>query len=94
MDLKRRGYDVYVGRIGNKEIDFVAEKSNKDEKIYVQVCLEFSSNDVINREFAPLKDINDNYPKYVVNMDRFSPDYIEEGIVAISLDKFLMRERL
>jgi len=93
-DLLRRGYEVYVGRLGDKEVDFVAEKQDKNEKIYVQVCLEFTNKDVIEREFSPLKSITDNYPKYVVSMDRFSPDYIDDGIVAISLDKFLLKEKL
>ena len=93
-DLQRRGYEIYVGRIGDKEVDFVAEKENTNEKIYVQVCLEFASKEVIEREFSPLKAISDNYPKYVVNMDRFSPDYIDDGIVAISLDKFLLTDKL
>jgi hypothetical protein len=93
-DLQRRGYEVYVGRLGDKEVDFVAEKQDGNEKVYVQVCMEFTTKEVTEREFSPLKAITDNYPKYVVNMDRFSPDYIDEGIVAISLDKFLLQEKL
>jgi len=93
-DLQRRGYDVYVGRIGDKEVDFVAEKQASNEKVYVQVCMEFTNKDVTEREFSPLKVITDNYPKYVVNMDRFAPDFIDNGIVAISLDKFLLKKTL
>ena len=93
-DLQRRGYAVYVGRIGNKEVDFVAEKQDKNEKIYVQVCMEFTNKDVIEREFGVLKAITDNYPKYVVNMDHFASDFIDDGIVAISLDKFLLKKSL
>ena len=93
-DLQRRGYTVYVGRIGDKEVDFVAEKQSNNEKVYVQVCKEFTTKDVTEREFTPLKAITDNYPKYVVNMDRFSPDFIDNGIVAVSLDKFLLKESL
>lgn len=94
MDLQRRGYEVYVGRIGDKEVDFVAEKQNTNEKVYVQACIEFTTKDVIEREFAPLKAITDHYPKYVVNMDRFASDFIDNGIVAVSLDKFLLKESL
>ncbi|MCL2861475.1 MAG: ATP-binding protein [Firmicutes bacterium] len=93
-DLQRRGYEVYVGRIGEKEVDFVAEKKHENEKVYVQVCLEFSSKEVFEREFSSLKLISDNYPKYVVNMDRHSSNFTDEGIVAISLDKFLLKESL
>ncbi|MCL2411332.1 MAG: ATP-binding protein, partial [Treponema sp.] len=93
-DLQRRGYETYVGRIGDKEVDFVAEKQNAKEKLYIQVCTEFTTKDVIKREFTPLKTITDNYPKYVVNMDRFASDFIDDGIIAISLDKFLLKESL
>jgi len=93
-DLQRRGYEVYTGRLGDKEVDFVAEKQDVNEKVYVQVCMEFTTKEVTEREFSPLKAITDNYPKYVVNMDRFSPDYIDDGIIAISLDKFLLKEKL
>lgn len=94
MDLQRRGYEVYVGRLGDKKVDFVGEKQSTNEKVYVQVCLAFTSKDVTEREFSPLKSIADNYPKYVVNMDRFASDFIDNGIVAVSLDKFLLKKSL
>jgi len=93
-DLCRRGYTVYVGRIGDKEVDFVAEKQNTNEKVYVQVCLEFTDKKVIEREFSSLKLINDNYPKYVVNMDRHTPNFIDNGIMAIALEEFLLKKAL
>jgi len=93
-DLQRRGFEVYVGRLGDKEVDFVAEKQITNEKVYVQTTMEFTTPNVTEREFSPLKAIADNYPKYVVNMDRFTSDYIDDGIVAISLDKFLLKDKL
>jgi len=92
MELVRRGYNVYVGKLDTREIDFVAEKTN-GQKIYVQVCLEFSTEEVYKREFTPLKEIKDNFQKYVVSMDRF-PDRNDEGIIGIHLKDFLLRENL
>ena len=53
LELKRRGYQVFVGKIGTKEIDFVAEK--KDKKIYVQVAYKLESEETVEREFSVLK---------------------------------------
>ena len=65
--LKISGYHVSVGKSGNKEIDFVCDKSGK--KIYVQVTYLLQDEKTINREFGNLLKIKDNYPKYVVSMD-------------------------
>jgi len=67
LELIRRGYRVFVGKIGDKEIDFIAEKS--PNKVYVQVAWKITEQSVIDREFSPLLQIRDNYPKYVVSMD-------------------------
>jgi len=90
MELARRGYSVYVGKIaGDKEIDFVAEK-NGAGKVYVQVCLEFSNKETYNREFSPLVAIKDSYPKYVVTLDKYwQAD--ENGVKGIHLTDFLLR---
>ena len=66
LKLKRSGYDVYVGQLNGKEIDFVARRG--DELIYVQVALQVSGEETYEREFGNLKLIKDNYPKYVVTM--------------------------
>ena len=87
--LITRGYTVYVGKLDAKEVDFVAEKNG--EKLYVQVCLEFTTEDTYKREFAPLKEIKDNYPKYVVSLDNFA-NKNDEGIIGISLKDFLLKE--
>lgn len=70
LELKRRGYDVYIGKIKDKEIDFVAAKQN--EKIYVQVTQEIKSEKTQKREYEQLLEIRDNYPKYVVMADDFA----------------------
>ena len=87
LELKRRGYKVYIGKIEDKEIDFIGEKQNK--KLYIQVAYLLSSKETISREFSPLQKIRDNYPKYVVSMDRiFGDDF--EGIKRINLIDFLL----
>lgn len=90
-DLKRRGYKVYVGKLGEKEIDFIAEKPN--EKIYVQVSYTIASKDTLNRELEPLKEIKDNYKKYIVTMDSLASGN-NEGIEFIYLPNFLIKENL
>ena len=90
MELVRRGYKVYVGRFDSREVDLVAEKTD-GQKIYVQVCLEFSAAEVYEREFAPLKEIDDNFPKYVVSMDKYA-ERNDEGVVGIHLRDFLLSD--
>lgn len=68
FELKRRGYEVYIGKLGTKEIDFVAIK--RDERIYVQVCRTLPENS--DREIGNLLAIKDQYPKYVVTLDELS----------------------
>lgn len=88
LELKRRGYDVYVGKLGSKEIDFVGIL--RDEKIYVQVCVQLPDNS--DRETANLKDIPDNYPKYVVTLNDLDVGN-DEGIKIIHLQDFLLQDR-
>ena len=70
LELKRRGYNVYIGKTKDKEIDFVATKQN--EKIYVQVTQEIKSEKTQRREYEQLLEIRDNYPKYVVIANDFA----------------------
>jgi predicted AAA+ superfamily ATPase len=88
-ELTTYGYSVYVGKLDSKEIDFVAEKNG--EKVYIQVCLEFTTTETYKREFSPLKDIKDNYPKYVISLDNFA-NRNDEGVIGISLKDFLLKE--
>lgn len=89
LELKRRGYNVYIGKLDTTEIDFVAEKRN--EKIYVQVAYKLENEQTVNREFANLLAIKDQYPKYVVTMDEFWKDNIE-GIKHLHITDFLLGE--
>ncbi len=75
LELKRRGYSVYVGKLDSKEIDFVAEKMEK--KLYIQVAFKMTEQSTIEREFSPLFAIKDNHPKYVVTMEENWHDNIE-----------------
>lgn len=67
LELIRRGYKVYIGKAGEKEIDFVAE--NKDGFTYFQVAYTTRDKSKLERELTPLQDINDHYPKYILTMD-------------------------
>lgn len=87
LELKRRGYDVYIGKIKDKEIDFVATKQN--EKIYVQVTQEIKSEKTQKRECEQLLEIRDNYPKYVVMADDFAGGNYE-GIKTMNIVDFLL----
>lgn len=89
LELKRRGYDVYIGKIKDKEIDFVATKQN--EKIYVQVTQEIKSEKTQKREYEQLLEIRDNYPKYVVMADDFAGGNYE-GIKTMNIVDFLLSE--
>jgi uncharacterized protein len=90
LELKRRGFKVFVGKSDEKEIDFVAEKAA--EKVYVQVTYKMSEESTIDREFGPLLEIRDNYPKYVVSMDDFWKDN-REGVQHIHIADFLLLPR-
>ena len=85
MELLRRGYNVTVGRVKDKEIDFVCEKRN--EKIYVQVTYLLASEDTIKREFDIYDEIRDNFPKYVVSLDEL--DMSRNGIKHVNIRNFL-----
>ena len=88
LELKRRGYDVFVGKNDTKEIDFVATR--RDEKIYVQVCVQIPQNS--EREVENLMVIRDHYPKYVVTLNEMDTG-IENGIKIVHLAAFLLAER-
>lgn len=83
------GYSVKVGVLGDKEIDFIAEKNN--EKLYVQVALSLDAEKTMEREFGNLLAIDDNYPKMVVTMDVFD-GASHLGVQAVDLRRFLMEE--
>ena len=86
MELLRRGYEVNVGVLNKKEIDFVGKKG--DEKIYIQVSYLLASDETMEREFSSLEEIKDNYKKYVVTMDEI--DRSRNGIKHINIKDFLL----
>lgn len=89
-ELTRRGYNVKVGRINKKEVDFVCEKNNK--RIYIQVSYLLSSQKTIEREFTPLLDIPDKFDSYVLSMDEF--DMSQKGIRHMNIIDFLIGDEI
>lgn len=90
LELCRRGYDVYIGKMGAGEIDFVASKGN--DKLYVQVTQEIKSEETRKREYERLLQIPDNYPKYVLRTDEFA-DGNYKGIETMHVADFLLSDR-
>ena len=89
FELLRRGYDVSIGKVDNMEVDFIASKP--DEKIYVQVTESMISDDVRQRELAPLQRISDNYEKIILSMNT-GMDASYEGIKSINLCDWLLAD--
>ena len=88
LETLRRGYQVTIGKIGEKEIDFVATKGK--EKLYLQVTYLLASEETIEREFGVYNSISDNFPKYVVSLDEF--DFSRNGIKHFNIRNFLLAE--
>lgn len=88
LELLRRNYKVYVGKKGDLEIDFIAEKQGK--KIYIQVAYLLANEETIKREFSVYNSVKDSYPKYVVSMDAL--DFSQNGIIHKNIKEFLLME--
>jgi len=89
LELRRRGYDVYVGKLDNAEIDFIATR--QENKLYVQVTWQIGTPETEKREYGRLLDIHDNYPKYVLRTDSFAGGNYE-GIKTMHVADFLLSE--
>ena len=87
MELRRRGYDVFVGKLDSAEVDFVAIR--KDEKIYIQISEKIEREETERREYGNLLSIGDNYPKYVLRTDEFTGGNYE-GIKTMNVADFLL----
>lgn len=87
-ELLQRGYDVYIGKTKEGEIDFIATKT--EEKLYFQVAYLLESDKVQKREFGAFKEIEDNYPKYILSLDKV--DFSRDGIIHKNLIDWLLEK--
>jgi len=88
IELLARDYDVAIGKISDKEVDFIATKGS--EKIYIQVCVTLADEKVIEREFGVFDKINDHFPKIVLSMDK-GFETTKQGVQWQNVEDFLMR---
>lgn len=84
-ELVSRGYDIYIGKTDKGEIDFIIDDFGNRK--YIQVADYLSSDEVVEREFNAYDSVNDNYPKYVITMDKI--DYSRNGIIHLNIVDFL-----
>jgi predicted AAA+ superfamily ATPase len=90
MEFLRRGYEIYVGKLNNTEIDFICK--NHEKTVYVQVSYLLASEKTIKRELNPLLKIKDNYEKIIITMD--DVDFSQKGIIHYNIIDFLKSEDL
>lgn len=88
MEALRRGYSVTVGKVGEREIDFVCERHR--EKCYIQVTYLLAVEETVQREFGVYEHVQDNFPKYVVSLDEF--DMSRNGVRHYNIRDFLLAE--
>lgn len=89
LELRRRGFDVHVGKLGSREIDFVAQR--RGERLYIQVAREIGDEATELREYGNLLAVRDGYPKYVLRTDAFAEGSYE-GVRTMHVADFLLSE--
>jgi predicted AAA+ superfamily ATPase len=89
LELLRRGYEVYIGKVAQMEVDFVARTN--EETIYIQVAATVRSEETYKREIKSLKAINDSYPKFILTLDN-DPKMNDEGIWIMNAVEFMMEK--
>ena len=89
LELLRRGGEIYIGKTGNKEVDFVV-KSPSGDLSYYQVAYSVATEETLTRELSPLRQIDDNYPKHLITLDQASFD--NNGIRHLNALDFLMNQ--
>lgn len=90
LELRRRGYEVTIGKVGPTEVDFVATR--QENKLYIQVATTIAASaETRRREYAPLRSIADNHPKYVLTLDPLAGDNTD-GIHHLRLPEFLLSD--
>ena len=87
LDLLAHGYQVFIGKQYNREIDFIAQKGN--EKLYIQVCTTLNDDKVVDREYGSLELIQDHFPKFVLSLDK-GFETSRKGIRWMNIQDFLL----
>lgn len=88
LHLRMIGYEIFVGKLGDKEIDFIATRGK--EKLYIQVAYLLAEAATIEREFSPLEAIEDNYPKMVLSLDPVNRS--RNGIIHMNIIEYLLSD--
>jgi predicted AAA+ superfamily ATPase len=91
IELLRRGYNVNIGKLADKEIDFVAKDNN--EITYYQVSASVLDGNTLKRELEPLRKISDNHPKFLLTLDEIMPNNNFDGIRQTSALDWLLGKR-